>query len=64
MQSERSLRYAAQHGVNAYTVPGPATFMKQNIEIYHAEAEKAGWPDRLRPRMVRLARPLRWPAKA
>jgi alkanesulfonate monooxygenase SsuD/methylene tetrahydromethanopterin reductase-like flavin-dependent oxidoreductase (luciferase family) len=47
VQSERSLRYAAQHGVNAYTVPGPATFMKQNIEIYHEEAERAGWPDRL-----------------
>jgi alkanesulfonate monooxygenase SsuD/methylene tetrahydromethanopterin reductase-like flavin-dependent oxidoreductase (luciferase family) len=45
--SERSIRWSAQRGINAFTVPEPATRLKRNIEVYYDEAEKNGWPDRL-----------------
>ena len=45
--SERSIRWAAQHGVNGYTLPEPTRRLKRNIEIYYEEAERNGWPDRL-----------------
>jgi alkanesulfonate monooxygenase SsuD/methylene tetrahydromethanopterin reductase-like flavin-dependent oxidoreductase (luciferase family) len=45
--SERSIRWAARHKVNAFTVPEPTSRLKRNIEIYYEEAEKQGWPDRL-----------------
>jgi alkanesulfonate monooxygenase SsuD/methylene tetrahydromethanopterin reductase-like flavin-dependent oxidoreductase (luciferase family) len=45
--SERSIRWAARNGVNAFTVPEPTSRLKRNIEIYYEEAEKNGWPDRL-----------------
>src|SRR2546427_7113620 len=45
--SERSIRWAARHAVNAFTVPEPTSRLKRNIEMYYEEAEKHGWPDRL-----------------
>ena len=45
--SERSIRWAAQHQVNAYTVPEPTSRLRRNIEIYYEEAQKQSWPDRL-----------------
>jgi alkanesulfonate monooxygenase SsuD/methylene tetrahydromethanopterin reductase-like flavin-dependent oxidoreductase (luciferase family) len=45
--SERSIRWAVQHKVNAFTVPEPTSRLKRNIEIYYEEAEQCGWPDRL-----------------
>ena len=44
--SERSIRWAAQHKVNAFTVPEPTSRLRRNIEIYYEEAQKQGWPDR------------------
>ncbi len=45
--SERSIRWAARHAVNAFTVPEPTSRLKRNIDVYYEEAEKTGWPDRL-----------------
>ena len=45
--SARSIRWAAQHNVNAFTVPEPTSRLKRNIDIYYEEADKHGWPDRL-----------------
>ena len=45
--SERSIRWTARHGVNAFTVPEPTSRLKRNIEIYYDEAQRNGWPDRL-----------------
>ena len=45
--SERSIRWAARNGVNAFTVPEATSRLKRNIEIYYDEAEKTSWPDRL-----------------
>ena len=45
--SERSIRWAARNGVNAFTVPEANSRLKRNIEIYYDEAEKTSWPDRL-----------------
>lgn len=45
--SERSIRWSARNGVNAFTVPEPTSRLRRNVEIYYEEAEKQGWPDRL-----------------
>ncbi|MGE0543965.1 MAG: LLM class flavin-dependent oxidoreductase [Dehalococcoidia bacterium] len=45
--SERSIRWSAQRGINAFTVPEPASRLKRNVEVYYEESEKNGWPDRL-----------------
>ena len=45
--SERSIRWSAQRGINAFTVPEPSSRLKRNIEMYYEESEKNGWPDRL-----------------
>ena len=45
--SARSIRWAAQHKVNAFTVPEPTSRLKRNLDIYYEEADKHGWPDRL-----------------
>jgi alkanesulfonate monooxygenase SsuD/methylene tetrahydromethanopterin reductase-like flavin-dependent oxidoreductase (luciferase family) len=47
LTSERSIRWAARHGVNGYTVVDSPTRLQRNIEIYMEEAEKHDWPDRL-----------------
>ncbi|WP_255152156.1 LLM class flavin-dependent oxidoreductase [Halorarius halobius] len=43
--SPRSLKFAARNGHNVYLVGGPLPMIKDRIEIYYEEAEKAGWPD-------------------
>ncbi len=45
--SERSIRWAARHALNAFTVPEPTSRLKRNIEMFYEEAAKNNWPDRL-----------------
>ena len=47
LTTERSIRWAAQRGVNGYFIVEPNTRLRKNIELYYEEAEKRGWPDRL-----------------
>ncbi len=46
LTSERSVRWAAQRGINGYFIVEPNSRLRKNIEIYYDEAEKQGWPDR------------------
>lgn len=46
LTSERSVRWAAQRGINGYFIAEPNSRLRKNIETYYAEAEKQGWPDR------------------
>ena len=46
LTTERSIRWAAQRGVNGYFIVEPNTRLRKNIEMYYEEAEKNGWPDR------------------
>ncbi|MCY3734276.1 MAG: hypothetical protein OXG42_08340, partial [Chloroflexi bacterium] len=45
--SPRSIGWAAERGVNCFTVPEPTSRLVGNVERYYADAEAAGWPDRL-----------------
>jgi alkanesulfonate monooxygenase SsuD/methylene tetrahydromethanopterin reductase-like flavin-dependent oxidoreductase (luciferase family) len=45
--TERSIRWAAQRGVNGYFIVEPNSRLHRNIDLYYEEAEKNGWPDRL-----------------
>jgi len=47
LTTERSIRWAAQNGINGYFVVEPNSRLRRNIDLYYAEAEKSGWPDRL-----------------
>src|SRR5438105_10005252 len=47
LTSERSIRWAAQRGINGYFIGEPNPRLRPNIEMYYEEAEKQGWPDRL-----------------
>jgi alkanesulfonate monooxygenase SsuD/methylene tetrahydromethanopterin reductase-like flavin-dependent oxidoreductase (luciferase family) len=47
LTSERSIRWAAQRGINGYFIGEPNSRLKNNVAIYYEEAEKQGWPDRL-----------------
>ncbi len=47
LTSPRSIKFAAQHGVNGYFIVEPNARLKENIALYYEEAEKAGWADRL-----------------
>lgn len=47
LTSPRSVRFAAQNGVNGYFIVEPNSRLRENIELYFTEAEQAGWPDRL-----------------
>lgn len=47
LTSERSVRWAAQHGINGYCIVEPNSRLRRNMEVYYEEAEKSGWPDRL-----------------
>ena len=53
LTSERSIRFAASHGMNGGFIAEPTWRLKMNVEHYYDEAEKTGWPDRLEPRQVR-----------
>jgi alkanesulfonate monooxygenase SsuD/methylene tetrahydromethanopterin reductase-like flavin-dependent oxidoreductase (luciferase family) len=46
LTTERSIRWAAQRGVNGYFIAEPNSRLRKNIEVYYEEAEKNGWPDR------------------
>ena len=45
--SSRSLKWAAEHGVNGVMIVEPNDRLKKNIDIYYEAAEKAGFPDML-----------------
>jgi len=45
--SERSIRWTARKGINAFTVPEPTSRLRRNVEIFYEEADRQGWPDRL-----------------
>jgi alkanesulfonate monooxygenase SsuD/methylene tetrahydromethanopterin reductase-like flavin-dependent oxidoreductase (luciferase family) len=47
LTSERSIRWAAERGLNGYFIVEPNSRLKKNVEFFYAAAEKAGWPDRL-----------------
>lgn len=47
VQSERTVRWAASHGVNGVYIAAGKEELKKNVEIYYDEAERCGWPDRL-----------------
>ena len=45
--SERSVRWAARHGLNGFFFVETLARLKKFIATYFEEAEKRGWPDRL-----------------
>ena len=47
LTTERSIRWAAERGLNGYFIVEPNTRLRKNIELYYEHSEKAGWPDRL-----------------
>jgi alkanesulfonate monooxygenase SsuD/methylene tetrahydromethanopterin reductase-like flavin-dependent oxidoreductase (luciferase family) len=47
LTSERSIRWAASHGMNGGFIVEPIWRLKVNVAQYYDEAEKTGWPDRL-----------------
>ena len=47
LTTERSIKWAAERGLNGYFIVEPNSRLKKNVEIFYREAEKAGWPDRL-----------------
>jgi len=47
LTTERSIRWAAERGVNGYFIVEPNSRLKKNIELYYDVSEKAKWPDRL-----------------
>lgn len=47
LTSPRSIKFAAQKGVNGYFIVEPNSRLRKNIDMYYEEAQKAGWPDRL-----------------
>ena len=47
LTSARSLKWAAEHGINGVMIAEPNDRLRRNIEIYHEAAEKADWPDML-----------------
>ncbi len=46
LTTERSIRWAAQRGINGYFIVEPNSRLRKNIETYYEESEKNGWPDR------------------
>ncbi|MBF6568268.1 MAG: LLM class flavin-dependent oxidoreductase [Candidatus Binataceae bacterium] len=47
LTTERSIRWAARHGINGYFVVEPNGRLRKNIDMYYSEAAQKGWPDRL-----------------
>jgi alkanesulfonate monooxygenase SsuD/methylene tetrahydromethanopterin reductase-like flavin-dependent oxidoreductase (luciferase family) len=47
LTSERSIKWAVQHGVNGFAVPEATEMLKKQLNSYYEEAERCGWPDRL-----------------
>ncbi|CQD23910.1 F420-dependent methylene-tetrahydromethanopterin reductase [Mycobacterium lentiflavum] len=46
LTSPRSIKWAAERGINGYFIVEPNSRLRRNIEMYYDAAEKAGWPDR------------------
>jgi len=46
LTSPRSIKWAAERGINGFFIVEPNSRLKKNIELYYREAEEAGWPDR------------------
>src|SRR5258705_7702279 len=61
LTSGRSIKYAAQNGVNGYFNASTNERLKRDMERYYTAAADAGWPDRLCRREVQhsceIARP-------
>lgn len=47
LTTERSIRWAAERGLNGYFIVEPNSRLKRNIDLYYQVSEKSGWPDRL-----------------
>ena len=47
LTSPRSIKWAAEHGINGVFIVEPNDRMKKNIDMYYEAAEKASWPDML-----------------
>ncbi|HKN14695.1 MAG TPA: LLM class flavin-dependent oxidoreductase, partial [Candidatus Binatus sp.] len=47
LTTERSIKWAAERGINGYFIVEPNSRLKKNVETFYRETEKAGWPDRL-----------------
>jgi alkanesulfonate monooxygenase SsuD/methylene tetrahydromethanopterin reductase-like flavin-dependent oxidoreductase (luciferase family) len=47
LTSARSLKFAAEHGINGVMIAEPNDRLRRNLEIYYEAAEKAGFPDML-----------------
>jgi alkanesulfonate monooxygenase SsuD/methylene tetrahydromethanopterin reductase-like flavin-dependent oxidoreductase (luciferase family) len=47
LTSPRSIKWAAEHGINGVFIAEPNDRMKRNIDMYYEAAEKANWPDML-----------------
>ncbi len=47
LTTERSIRWAAERGLNGYFIVEPNSRLKKNLDFYYETSEKAGWPDRL-----------------
>lgn len=45
LTSERSIRWAAERGVNGYFIAEPNALLAQRVDAYMEAAEQAGWPD-------------------
>ncbi len=47
LTTERSIKWAAERGINGYFIVEPNSRLKKNLELYYQLSEKAGWPDML-----------------
>ena len=58
LTSARSLKFAAEHGINGVMIAEPNDRLRRNLEIYYEAAEKAGFPRHAQPRpfQIRLGR--------
>jgi alkanesulfonate monooxygenase SsuD/methylene tetrahydromethanopterin reductase-like flavin-dependent oxidoreductase (luciferase family) len=45
MTSDRTIQWAAQHGVNGIFLAENNSRLKRNVELYHEEAERQNFPD-------------------
>jgi alkanesulfonate monooxygenase SsuD/methylene tetrahydromethanopterin reductase-like flavin-dependent oxidoreductase (luciferase family) len=46
LTSPRSVKWAAERGINGYFIVEPNSRLRKNIDLYYDAAERAGWPDR------------------
>jgi len=46
LTSPRSVKWAAERGINGYFIVEPNSRLRKNIDMYYEAADAAGWPDR------------------